>query len=163
MHIQVHIVRRELLRSRIQVEVPLHVHLLRRRTRSREISGEISRGPVRNAMPEKFSVVSRIFRRQCSPRHRTSGSKKYFCANLQLIHSRLPHGSVPLTRPPPPTPGHALLRHQRLPPPPHRHGWPPFPAQKQPLRCPILHLIGVAHNIHIVEPQQVRKLLMPST
>src|ERR1019366_4138230 len=61
------------------------------RTRSREVTGEMLRGPVRKAMPEKSRVVPRMLR---GPLVSTAppklGSRKYFCATRQLIHSRLP-------------------------------------------------------------------------
>src|SRR5260370_3968812 len=59
-------------------------------SRSREISGEISRGSVRNAIPERFNVVSKILRRLVITAPPNFGSKKYFCVSRQLIHSRLP-------------------------------------------------------------------------
>ncbi len=90
MDIQQHIVRSEFLRPRVQVEVPLHIHIRRRPHPQPRDQRRISRASVRNEIPERFSVVSKIFRRPSTTAPPNVWSKKYFCVSRQLIHSRFP-------------------------------------------------------------------------
>ncbi len=53
----------------------------------RDFSGEMLRGCVRKAMPEKSSVVSKMLRRSLMTEPPKVGSKKYFWVRIQLNHS----------------------------------------------------------------------------